>query len=102
MPAATLMLIGPHINGLSWARPRDAAMYCAAYESSYVAGVNLGRICLRARTRGGKGWYGWPCDPKLNPLRDAWATEIDPDESSCYLPSDSAAGGADGAVRSPW
>lgn len=26
---------------------------------------------------GGKGWYGWPCDPKLNALRDAWATEID-------------------------
>ena len=25
---------------------------------------------------GGKGWYGWPCDPKLNSLRDAWATEI--------------------------
>ena len=26
---------------------------------------------------GGKGWYGWPCDPKLNSLRDAWATEVD-------------------------
>ena len=31
---------------------------------------------------GGKGWYGWPCDPKLNALRDAWATEIDPTKST--------------------
>ncbi len=31
---------------------------------------------------GGKGWYGWPCDPKLNALRDAWATEIDPAKST--------------------
>jgi peptide/nickel transport system substrate-binding protein len=31
---------------------------------------------------GGKGWYGWPCDPKLNSLRDAWATEIDQAKST--------------------
>ena len=26
----------------------------------------------------GGGWYGWPCDEKLNALRDQWATEGDP------------------------
>jgi peptide/nickel transport system substrate-binding protein len=31
---------------------------------------------------GGKGWYGWPCDPELNKLRDAWATEVDPAKST--------------------
>ena len=24
----------------------------------------------------------WPCDPKLNAMRDAWATEIDPAKSA--------------------
>jgi len=31
---------------------------------------------------GGRGWYGWPCDPKPNALRDAWATEINPAKST--------------------
>ncbi len=26
---------------------------------------------------GGKGWFGWPCDPEMEKLRDAWATEPD-------------------------
>lgn len=26
----------------------------------------------------GKGWFGWPCDPEHEKLRDAWASEGDP------------------------
>ena len=28
---------------------------------------------------GGKGWFGWACDPQLESLRDSWAVE--PDET---------------------
>ena len=34
---------------------------------------------LLASPCGGGGWFGWPCDREMDPLRDAWARETDPE-----------------------
>jgi hypothetical protein len=48
-------------------------MYCSAYPI-WCGRREPGSDLFARQTGVGKGWYGWPCDPKLNALRDAWAT----------------------------
>ena len=48
---------------------------------------------------GDKAWFGWPTDPEMEKLRDAYAKETDPAKGKALAEPDSGARARDGAVR---